>query len=220
MFARAWSLLSSNWIIIVPGFIIAIAEGVLQFVLKPVLYSGAMGLLLAGLILGAVGIIASVLNLAFTTGMAQAAWERGTATIADGMRAFQDDAANLLVAIVLMIVLGIVATVTSFLLFIPLLAYYFFFIYTYASAVVGRKPGVAALQESVAIALKAPVPTLIIMAVFVGLGIVAGIISIALAAIPVVGPIVSSVLIQALAAYIALVTVGQYISLRSAVPAA
>ena len=226
-FGRAFELLSKNWQIIVPGIVIAIVQGVVTGVLKPMLGYSVGTALLAAAVLGAIGIIATILNLAYTTGMAQAAWERGTATYADGAKAFQEDAGNLIVALVALTVLGIIAVVFSIFI-IPPLAFWFFFLYTVASAVVGRKPGIASLQESIAIAMKRPVPTLIIMAVQFGLailvGIIAAIVGGVLGMVPfvggLIGPIVAAAISQLVNAYLSLVIVGEYIGAQAPVAAA
>ena len=101
-FSRAWQLLTANWIMIVPGIVIAIIAGVLIAVLAMVGFGaaagfGTMGMAGAGIGAGLLGaaiialvlILATILTIAYTTGMAGAAWRTGRATLDDGAAAFR-----------------------------------------------------------------------------------------------------------------------------------
>ena len=74
--------------------------------------AGALGatFISAGL-LTLVGLIAFIATQAFTTGMAGAAWERGTATLADGFASFEEDAGRIILTAIGLIVLALVAVV-------------------------------------------------------------------------------------------------------------
>lgn len=231
-FGRAWQLLNNNWIIIVPAIAIAIVAAVIvsllaTFGLASAVGFGAVGLgaagvgaaLLTAMILGLVLLAASILTVAYTTGMADAAWRTGTATLADGGAAFREDAASLLSAIVLLLILGIIAVLLAFFTFgLSLLAYWLFFIYTFASVVVGKRSGTEALGESARMTSRNFVMTLAIV-ILLGIAfLIAGWIGGILHHIAFIGPIVSYVINQVVAAFATLVIVGEYIKLRAAEP--
>ncbi len=230
-FSRAWDLLSRNWIIIVPAIVIAIIAGIVVALLGGIGIGAAYGLsaagapvvgigsmMLTGAIIGAVLLIASILTIAYTTGMADAAWRTGTATLNDGAAAFRQDAGSLIAAVVLLFILGVIAVFVSLFTFgLALLAFWLFFIYTFASVVVGNRSGTEALGESARMTLKNFPATLAIVVLLMIAFFVAGWIGAILHHIPFLGPIVSYVINQIVAAYATLVIVGEYISLCSGV---
>lgn len=231
-FGRAWQLLTNNWIIIVPAIVIAIVAAVIVTLLATFGLASAVGFgtvgmggagigaaLLTGMIVGAAILIASIVTVAYTTGMADAAWRTGTATLADGAAAFREDAGSLLTAIVLLFILGIIAVVLApFTFLLSLLAYWLFFIYTFASVVVGKHSGTEALGESARMTTRNFVMTLAIVILLCIAFLVAGWIGKILHHILFVGPIVSYLINQAVAAFATLVIVGEYIKLRAAEP--
>jgi hypothetical protein len=156
-----------------------------------------------------------VVMITYTTGMAGAAWLRGTATLADGTAAFQRDAGHVFSAMVAWVIVGIIAAIlTPFTIGLSLLAFLFLFLYTMPAAVVGEHGGFAALAESYRIATQRFVPTMIVAVLIIVIGVVAGIVGAALHFAPFIGPIVSAVLSQAVNAYFVLVIVGEYLNLR------
>src|SRR5579884_2540401 len=176
-FSRSWELLCANWIIIVPAIVIAIVAGIViallgMFGMASAVGFGAVGMggagigsvMLTGAIIAGVLLIASILTIAYTTGMADAAWRTGTATIADGAAAFREDASSLVAAAVLLFVIGLCAVFLSVFTFgLALLAFWLFFIYTFASVVVGKRSGVDALSDSARITTKNFMMTLAIV---------------------------------------------------------
>ena len=231
-FERAWQLLSNNWIIIVPAIVIAIVAAVLVwglglFGLASAVGFGTVGMssagfgaaMLTGLVVGLVLLIASILTVAYTTGMADAAWRTGTATLADGTTAFREDAGSLLTAIVLLIILGLLATVLApFTFALSLLAFWLFFIYTFASVVVGKRSGMEALGESARLTSRNFLMTLAVIVVLCIAFIIAAYVGNVLHRVAVIGPIVSYIIDQVVAAYATLVIVGEYIKLRQGQP--
>lgn len=230
-FSRAWQLLANNWIIIVPAIVIAIVAGIVVWLLavfgfasvvgfSAIGYSGAGvgAALLAGMVVALVLLLASILTVAYTTGMAQAAWRTGTATLDDGAAAFREDASSLVAAIVLLLVLGFIAVVLApFTLGLSALAFWLFFIYTFASVVVGKRSGTEALGESARITSKNFLMTLAVVVLLAIAFFVAAYIGRWLGHVPFLGPIVSYIINQIVAAYATLVIVGEYIKLRSTV---
>jgi hypothetical protein len=227
VFARSWALLRSNWSIIIPGLLVGIVVGIMTAILTPAAnYSDGAGVTPIGaasffrhILASVLSVLGTIVAITYTTGMAQAAWERGTATFADGGHAFSEDASRVLVAIVLLFILGLIAAVLApFTLAVSLLAYAFFFIYTMASAVVSNRSGFDALKESANIALRRPGPTLIVIVGLIVVFIIAGIIAGTLAFIPFLGAILAAVILQAFTSYVTLVIVGEYLALRAVSP--
>lgn len=230
-FSRAWHLLSNNWIIIVPAIVIAILCGIIVALFGTFGLASAAGLgsagmagagvgavLITGMIVGAIVLIASILTVAYTTGMADAAWRTGTATLADGAAAFREDAGSLVAAVVLLFVVGLIAVILApFTLGLSLLAFWLFFIYTFASVVVGKRSGVEALGESARITTRNFVMTLLVIVLLAIAFFIAGWIGNVLGHLPIVGRVVAYVIDQAVAAYATLVIVGEYIKLRPTV---
>jgi hypothetical protein len=215
VFGRSWSLLRKNWAIVVPGLVIGTLAGAVQFVLAPEQSGIPAGSLLARLIVYVVPILASILAISYTTGMAAAAWQNGQATFADGKRALDRDALSLFVAMVALFALGLVAAfLVPFTAFVSLFVYLYFCIYTMAAAVVGERPGVEAIAESMQIAYRRPVTTLILVAAILAIVGVMSVVAELLSAAPLVGPLVTTVVVQAVIAYVTLVVVGEYVVLR------
>jgi hypothetical protein len=228
VFSRAWELLTQNWIIVVPGFVIGVVVGILKVLLTPtpIVYTTASGttvytsglLATAGssLLLGLIGLIAFIATQAFTTGMAGAAWMRGSTTLADGMAAFQNDAGRILLTALGLIVIAFFAVLLSIPTFgIAFLAFYLFTLYAFPSAVVGGRPAIAAITESFQITIARFVPTLILGIVIFVISLIARTIDAVLHIVPFLGPIVGGILTQIVVAFATLVVVGEYLNLRN-----
>jgi hypothetical protein len=226
VFVRAWSLLTRNWIIIVPGAIVGIVVGLVKVLLAPTVYVVSTGDytvtrtaagLGGGLLITLVALIGYVITIAYTTGMAGAAWARGTATLADGTVAFQRDSGRIVLVGICVIGLALVAAIIALpTIGLSLLAFYLFTLYAFPSAIVGDRPAMDALTESFRLTLARFVPTLIIAIVIAVLSLVGGIVGAAFSFTPLVGPIVGAVITQAVVAYATLVIVGEYLNLRAA----
>jgi hypothetical protein len=103
-------------------------------------------------------------------GMADAAWERGTATLADGNAAFRTRGGALLVAVIGLLGVGIVALILALpTLFISLLAFPLFTMYVLPAAVVGRRGGFEAIGESFRLVRRFFLPSLIAFVVLFGI---------------------------------------------------
>ncbi|MBV9270574.1 MAG: hypothetical protein JO165_05735 [Candidatus Eremiobacteraeota bacterium] len=232
-FSRAWQLLSANWIIIVPaivvGIICAILVGFITFTGGAAsIGAGALagggaalgGLLLTGLLLAVIGALAYVITISYTTGMADAAWRTGTATLADGSAALSSRGSNVFVAAILYFILMVVAFMLApFTIFLSVLAFVLFFLYTFAAVIVGGTPGGAALGESARIAMANFASTLLVVVLLILAGIVGAALSRIFHGIPFIGPIVQYVIQNVILAYATLVIVGEYIKVRTPVAA-
>jgi hypothetical protein len=208
-------LLFGNLGIVVPGLVVGALAALVQFALEPTPAAALDAGLVTRLVENLAQIVASILSIAYTTGMAEAAWETGRASFADGARAFRRDGGHVFVAMLVLFALGFVAALLApFTLGLSLLVYVYFFIYTMAAAVVGERPGFAAVGESVAIAFRRPVPTLLTVAGVLVIAFAMGAVATLLAAAPLIGPLVAALVVQAVIAYVALVIVGEYRALR------
>jgi hypothetical protein len=208
-FAGSLRLVFRNPAIIVPGLVIGALAALVSAVLQPAqpLDSNVFSRLLQGV----VQLIASILSIAYTTGMADAAWRDGRARFSDGARAFRRDAGHVLVAMLLLLAIGFVAAVAApYTLGLSLFVYMFFCIYTMAAAVAGERPGVLALRESIDIAFARPLTTLLVVGGIVAIAFAMGLLAEVLGRTPLVGPLVSGVVVQIVIAYATLVVVGEY----------
>ena len=220
MFARALKLLYANWQIIVPGLVAGGLSALVTAILRPAAQEN--GLTASVLVYSgdALQLIASIVSIAYTTGMAQAAWERGDANFADGFRAFARDGSHVFVAMIGMFVAGLLAVwVSQYTFGLGLALYIFFFIYTMPAAVAGEERGLQAMLQSARLALRRPAATgvmvLLLAVIVVGVTALSGLVW----AAPLVGPLLAALLGQALIGYLTLVTVGEYLALRPALSA-
>jgi hypothetical protein len=218
VFARAWKLLTANWSIVAPGLVAGALSGFLSSILAPGETASDLVRWIGNLALGALQIVASIVAIAYTTGMAHAAWERGKATFADGFGAFAHEGGHVFVAMLGMFAVGLIALAifayAPYTYGLSLGLYVFFFIYTMPAAVVGERPGLAAMRDSFTIAVRRPLPTLLLVLALAALVVVTSVFAGLLTAAPLLGPIVAAVVLQAAIAYLTLVTVGEYLALR------
>ena len=234
VFVRSWDLLTRNWVIIVPGIVVGFAAGVIsggiQFVLSPAIYgdpttvAGSVARFGANvstaLVTSVIGIAAFIITQCYVVGMAGAAWQRGTTTLADGAAALNEDAGNVFIAGLLLLVGGIIAAfLAPFTLGLSLLAFYLFAIYTLPAAIVGNRRGMDALRESFALVRARFAPTLILVICLFAITLVAGLIAGIFSAAPLLGPIVGAIISQITVCFAALVIVGEYLTLRGAAAA-
>ena len=221
-FSRAWQLLTTNGVIIVPPLVIGFVVGVVDYYMAPHAngsdYTATWwSVTSAGILLVLVNIAGYIVLQCYVTGMAGAAWERGRTTLKDGTVAFERDAGNVFVALVglffALIIAGVLAFVT---LGISMLLYLYFFVYTFPAAIVGERHGITAMGDSFRIASRRVAPTLIITVVAGVFFFFAEVIGTILGFIPLLGPIIGAVIAQFVLAYITLVVVGEYLALRDA----
>lgn len=228
-FGRSWELLSGNWIMLVPGLVIGIIAAVIVFFLVGAGLVGGVGLSAAGasgaglsafgmaaMLSAVIVLISVILTIAYTTGMAGAAWRTGRATLDDGAAAFRKDGGSILVALVLLIVLAVVAAILSIFTFgLAMLAYILFFLYTFASVIVGGHSGAEALGDSFRVATKNFLTTLLLLVLICVVSLIAGYVGHLFAQIPLLGGIISMIIQQIVAIYVTLVIVGEYIKLST-----
>ncbi len=230
-FTRAWDLLSTNWIIIVPAIIIAVIAGIIiallgMFGMASAVGFGSLGmggagvgsLMLTGLIIGIVMLLASILTVAYTTGMADAAWRTGRVRWKTAPQRFGKTPDRYWRPLFCW----------SFSASLPLRCRYRRSVWRcwptgYSSStrlqasVVGKRSGTEALGESARITSKNFLMTLAIVVLLAIAFIIAAWVGNVLHHIPFLGAIVSYVINQVVAAFATLVIVGEYIKLRSGV---
>lgn len=226
VFSRAWELLTRNWIIIVPGVVVGVVVGLVTALVTPSYttdYSNdpgagiavVGGALIRGMILAGVGILGYIVNQAYTVGMAGAAWQRGSTTLADGAASFQEDAARIVVTAIGLILLGIVAAILAIpTLTLSLLAFWVFTLYAMPAAIIGNRDGFSSITESFQIATKRFGPTVIIAIVLAVISFCVRFVALVFGFAPLIGPVIAAVLVQIAVAFATLVIVGEYLNLR------
>lgn len=228
VFARAWDLLTKNWVIVIPGVVVGLVVGLVTGIYalnQPDTYgepSGAavsfaygLGAFLSGAVVAVIAIAGYIVTQCYTAGMAGAAWQRGVTTLADGTRAVNEDAGNVLGAAIYLFLFGIVAILLApFTFLLSIFVFYLFTLYTIAAAVVGNQRGMNALRESYAIARSRFGTTLIIGIVLGVLQVIGKLIAHVFSFAPLLGPVIAAIISQLVVAYAVLVVVGEYLVLR------
>lgn len=225
IFSRAWELLTKNPILLVPGIAIGAIGALLVFAIAgasaatmPQTPTGADFLVrLPSIALSLViGVVIYVAVQAYTVGMAGAAWERGTTTLADGAAAFREDFGRIIVTSIGLIFVFLVAAIVALpTLFLSIPAAAIFTLYAMPAAVVGHRDGFSSIGESFRIAKRRFVPTLILVVLIFAVYFAASLLTLPLHFIPFLGTLVAVVLQQAVQAYVVLCIVGEYLNLRS-----
>ncbi len=226
-FARALVLLVRNWIIVLPGIVLGIAGGILNFAIS-FLFLGSFALTgeggenvafvtqtIVAIVLTTVAMLIAIVQMAIVTGMAGAAWRHGRATIADGWSAFAHHGVQVALAVVLLFLIGLCAAALAPITFlVTLFAYMVFVIYTMASVIIGGRNAVEGIAESCRLALQNIAPTLGVIALITLIafgGAWAGMLVGRLT--PLGGGVVAGVLEQIIVAYASLVVAGEYLKL-------
>lgn len=231
LFGRAWELLSRNWVIIVPGVVVGIVIGVISGVFSllqtPADEPGVAAAITHGfaaavstVVIAVVAVAGYIVTQCYTAGMAGAAWARGTTVLADGAQAVNEDAGNVFMAGLGLLLVGIVAA----LLIIPTLglslaAFYLFTLWTIPAAVIGNQRGFDSLKESFTITKSRFGTTLIIGVLLALIQLLGRLVAHLFAFAPLLGPIVAAIISQIVVAYAMLVIVGEYLVLRPTVAA-
>jgi hypothetical protein len=231
-FADAWRLLLRNPVIVLPCILIGVAGAGLEFGLSAVVLgssisgNGSQDALAATQTISAVALFVlslalSLLQMAWVTGMAGAAWRHGRTTLRDGWNALSHRMLALIGASVLLLAIGLCAAALAWVTFlITLLAYLVFFIYTIASVVIGERPPIAAIVESVQIGLANILPTLGVVALIAVIAALGGWLGSLVGHITDLGGwVVAGLLQQVIVAYASLVIAGEYLKLASRPPA-
>jgi hypothetical protein len=221
IFSESWRLLVHNPAIVLPGILIGFAKSLLEVAISPGL-EGGTAQHVATIVLGyVIQLVATIASIAFTTGMAAAAWERGTGTFGDGWSALTRDGGRVAVAFLGVLLLGGIAGILiAYTYGLSAIAFGFFCLYVMASAVVGERNGLAAIRESWTIAYERVVQTLGIafglFVIFLAVGIAAEAVALVQGVGALPAAILATLLIGATLAYASLVIVGEYLVYRRA----
>lgn len=225
---RSWTLLCRNWSIVLPSIVLGVAGAELSALLERSGWlswgffgnmnaqgPGAFWAFVAAIVAMALRILAAIMAIAYTTGMAAAAWTSGTARIADGAAAFFRSGLQAFLAFLLMALLGLVAAALLEPTFgISVFVYMIFMLYAMPGVLVGNRPAVDAIVESFALAWRSFGVTFVLVLLIVGLAILGGFFGDALARIPYAGNVLGWVVMEVVVAYATLVVVGEYLQLR------
>lgn len=229
-FARAWNVLSRNWIIVVPSILVGAIGAAIATALAgsgwlswqffgDLNQTGQSGYLsfLASIVAMALRIVGAVVAIGFTCGMAAAAWRRGTAHFADGAEALRRNGVHAFVALVILTLLGLVAAA----LFIPtfglsVLAYMVFMLYAMPGVLVGNRGATDAVVESIALSWRSFGVTFLLVVLIAVLAVAGGLLGDFLSRVPFLGQLLGWVIMEIVVAYATLVVVGEYIQLLGA----
>ena len=230
-FARAWELLTRNWVLVLPGILVAVLSGLVEYFFASALLgalvisgNGSRDALAATQALVAIatlliGVAFALVQMAYVTGMAGAAWRHGTTTLRDGWNALTHRFLPLAAATALLFLIGLCAAVLSTVTFgVPLVAYAVFFIYTLAAVIIGDRGAIDGIAESARVALANAWPTLGVVGMIAIISLVAAWLGSLLGHVSeFTGWLVAGILQQVIVAYASLVIVGEYLKLTRTV---
>jgi hypothetical protein len=209
-FARAWMLLMRNPVIVLPGIVAAALQTAASIALQAV----SDIVLLVGLLV-TVTLAISLAQLAYTTGMAGAAWRHDRTSLRDGWEALAHRLWPAAGAAALLLVIGFcAAALAPFTFGITLLVYAVFFIYTMAAAIIGERPPIAGIFESASMALANVLPTLAVVALIAVTAALGGWLGWLVGRVSELGGALATGLIgQVVVSYASLVVAGEYLKL-------
>lgn len=228
IFGRAWQLLLRNPVIVLPSILVGILSAVAAYVLTASGISswaffgnldaqgaGAFWMFLGTIVEVGLRILAALVAIAFTTGMAGAAWISGRATLADGLAAFRRDGVQAFLALVVLFLVGLAAAALVVPTFgFSVLLYMIFMLYSMPAVVVADRNAAEAIIESIQLAARNFGVTLVVVLLIIVLAVAGGFIGDALGQVPMLGEIVGWIVMEAVVAYAMLVVVGEYIKLQ------
>lgn len=226
-FAHAWELLSRNWILVVPGLVLALIGAGLEFLLTVVALgsyvitgngsadaaAAAQAFMTVAVFI--VSMAVSIVQMAYVTGMAGAAWQHGRTGLGDGWKALSHRLLAIVAAALLLLLVGFCAAVLSTVTFlVPLGIYAVFFIYTLASVIIGGRGSVDGIGESCRLALSNFLPTLAVVALIVLIAVGGAWLGSLVGRFWEFGGwLVAGLLQQVIVAYASLVVAGEYLKL-------
>ncbi len=227
--SRAWKLLLRNTVIVVPSLVLGVIGAAVATALSGSGWSswqffgdmnvqGPNGfwLFFETIVAMALRIVAAVAAIAFTAGMAAAAWSSGTARFADGAAAFRRNAVQAFCALMLLTVLGVFAAALTVPTFgLSVLCYMGFLLYAMPGVIVGNRGAVEAIVESIALSWRSFGVTFSVVGLIVVLAIAGGVLGDLLARLPFLGELPGWIVMEGVMAYATLVVVGEYLQLRS-----
>lgn len=228
-FVHAWELLANNWVLVLPGLVLAVLAAVVQFVFVVIVLgtymitgNGSQDAIVASHALVAIAIVVitigfALAQMAYVTGMAGAAWQHKHTTLRDGWSALTHRFGPIAFAAALLFLIGLCAAVLSTVTFlVPLAVYAIFFIYTMASVIIGGRGAVDAVAESARVAMRNFWPTVGVVALIVVISVLGAWIGDLIGHVSAfAGWLVAGVLQQVIVAYASLVVAGEYLKLTN-----
>lgn len=228
VFVRSFHLLRRNPIVVLPSLVVAVlsagvsyalaAEGDLSWGFYGDLNAqgaGAFWMFFETIVAFGMRILGALVAIAFTTGMAGAAWSRGSASLAAGFGAFRGRGAQALLALVILFLTGLAAAALTVPTFgISVLTYMIFILYTMPAVIVGGRTAIDGIVESMRMAAQNFTVTLAVVALIVVLAVLGGLAGELAGRIPLLGEVIAWVVMEAVVAYATLVVVGEYVKLR------
>lgn len=231
VFGRAFVLLRANWIIVLPSLVVGAVSAVASYALWAAgdlswgFYgdlnaqgASAFWMFLETIVALGLRILGALIAIAFTTGMAGAAWESGHASIADGAAAFRKRGASVLLALAVLFAIGLASAALVVPTFgISVLLYMTFALYTVPGVIVGGRTAIDAIVDSIRIAAGNLGVTLAVVALIIALAVAGGLAGELAVNVPMLGQIVGWLVMEAVVAYATLVVVGEYLKLGRSV---
>ncbi len=232
VFRHSWTLLRTNRIIILPGLIVGVVASLLIgfFMLtgiasysvltntgmaRSAFQSAYYGIALSSM----VAILGAVLVMAYTGGMALAAWTSGKASLRDGTRTFLQEGTSLFSSLLWLIFLGAVAALLGLVTFgFSILAYIVLMLYVVPAVVVDDVGAREAVRRSFHVAGKNILATCGAAVLIGTLWLLAGVGGIVFGHVPIVGSLIGEILCNTVIAYAMLFTVGEYLKLHAPAP--
>ncbi len=227
--SQSLDLLRRNWVIVVPSIVVGVAGAAAATVLSQ---SGILSwrffgdmneqgpagfwLFVGTIVAMGLRLVAAVIAIAFTAGMAAGAWTQGTAHFRDGAAAFRRNGLQAFFALILLAILGLVAAALLVPTFgVSVLAYMIFLLYAMPGVLVGNRGATDAIVESIGLAWRSFGVTFVVVLLVIALAIAGGWLGDLLARLPFLGELLGWIVMEAVVAYATLVVVGEYLQLRS-----
>jgi TM2 domain-containing membrane protein YozV len=212
-FVHAWALLVRNPVIIVPGIVIGVLaaaaeEAVEFFTADAFSYFGDIAIF-------AIALALTLVQMAYVTGMSGGAWRHERTSLRDGWEALAHRALPAAGAGALLLLIGFcAAALAPATLYVTLIGYAIFFVYTMAAVVIGDRAPIAGIVESANTALKNVLPTIGVIALIAVIAAIGGWLgSLAGHVADVAGWLLSGLIQQVVVAYASLVVAGEYLKL-------
>lgn len=231
IFRGAWQLLVRNPIIVLPSIAVGIVSAALSnalaasgiaswafFANLDATGAGAFWMFVGTIVAVGLRILGTLVAIAFTVGMAGAAWKNGRANLGDGLAALRRDGLQALFALVILFLIGLAAAALVVPTFgLSVLLYMIFMLYAMPGVVVGDRSAADAIVESIQLAARNFGVTFTAVLLIIVLAIAGGLAGDALGRLPLLGEIVGWIVMEAVVAYAMLVIVGEYIKLQKPV---
>ena len=229
-FERAIDLLVHNWVLVVPGIVLAIVSALLQSFIANVVFArlqitgngspdaAAAIQAFASIVLTLAAVAVGTVQMAYVTGMSGGAWQHGRTSLRDGWDALSHRFVPVTLAFILLLAIGASAMVLGTVTFyVPVLVYAVFFIYTMAAVVIGERDAVSGIVQSAQIALANFLPTVAVVGIILLIAVVGGWLGNLIGHFSALaGWLVAGILQQATVAYASLVVAGEYLKLKPA----